>query len=99
MTAARLAAVLREFKPQDRVVAQDSSTGGTITWGDIVAVLETPADGHVRLDDVLHALEEGYHPQNPSTMHPRDFVGQRFGGPVWPEPAPDPEARDSGEEV
>jgi hypothetical protein len=41
---------------------------------------ELPPDRSVRLRDVIEALENGYHPQNPSVMHPADFVTLRFGG-------------------
>lgn len=38
------------------------------------------SDRSVCLRDVIEALEEAYHPQNPSQMHPADFVTKRFKG-------------------
>jgi hypothetical protein len=32
----------------------------------------------LRATDVLSELRDGYHPQNPSRMHPADFVTSRF---------------------
>jgi hypothetical protein len=35
----------------------------------------------VALTDVALALEEAYHPQNPLSMHPADFVTKRYQMP------------------
>lgn len=35
----------------------------------------------VALEAVVRALEDAYHPQNPLTMHPADFVTKKFEGP------------------
>lgn len=44
------------------------------------AKCECPGPRHyVLLDLVLQALEDGYHPQNPSDLHPADYLRRRFG--------------------
>ena len=35
----------------------------------------------VALQEVVQALEGGYHPQNPSSMHPADYITLHFNLP------------------
>jgi hypothetical protein len=37
-------------------------------------------DRSVCLRDVIDALDLAYHPQNPTPLHPVDFVRREFGG-------------------
>jgi hypothetical protein len=32
----------------------------------------------VMLADIIETLEDGYHPQNPSPMHPADYLRNRY---------------------